>query len=305
MKKLLFTLALILFCTSYGKAQNCDSIAQSIVEQIKNYSPNDLLPYYDKESNNWGLMSKKGKILTQPLYYFPAAFDPDYHIYSDICDITIMGKDYTYEAGFTEIMMAMGPANQQDPNIKGFTTVNKVNRVTGNTWYEIDKFSSRFNDVYYPFERGGKSYATAVLAENGKRGIIDKDGNVLIDFKYKSLDFIKNYKDDKQFWFYYEDDNGVRGFVNDKGETKLADELLSYADGIFSLQTNDKQWGVLDLRNLTWAIKPQAELQLERLVLVGQDLENKNCYAVVNTKDGEKYLIDMRKKAYKAKIVKK
>jgi len=49
------------------QAQDCDSIARSIVEKIKDYSPDELLPYYDKESQKWGLMSKDGKVLTQPI----------------------------------------------------------------------------------------------------------------------------------------------------------------------------------------------------------------------------------------------
>ncbi len=46
-------------------------IARHIVENIKKYSPDDLLPYYDKVSQQWSLMSKAGKILTNPIKEYP------------------------------------------------------------------------------------------------------------------------------------------------------------------------------------------------------------------------------------------
>lgn len=302
MKKAIILLLLSLSVAAV-QAQNCDSIAQSIVAKINGYSPDDLLPYYDKESDTWGLMSKKGKILTQPLDFFAwgIVFNSNARFYYDNCEITINGKNYTYETReiIRALIAGMEPYVDADinPNIKGF----KVEKEENSTYYRVSEHSNLYKDVFNQFKYNEKWYAYAKLAENNILGVIDEDGNIVIDFKYKSLNFIENYKDKSQCWFYFENEEGKRGFINTNGETKLYGELFSYVtNATYNVQKNKEKSGILDLRTLEWTIKPQEKLKFESIISIGQDTENQTYYVVVADGD-EKYIIDMNKKAYKPK----
>jgi len=302
MKKIVILLA-ISFCAISLQAQNCDSIAQSIVERIKNYSPDNLLPYYGKESEKWGLMSKDGKILTQPLARFPSdiIFNPNLHLAlyekEGFCSIKIYGSDYSYEVDEKEhdiSVMTIDLPIRANPNINGFTT-------SGNSTY-INAYSSRYKDLSNnAFMHNGRLYAMAQLAENNKHGIIDQEGNPLphFDFKYNSLYIIKKDKNQSQLWFYFEEETGKKGFINIGGKRKLYGKLLSPVYGsTYDCQSNEEKTGVVDLRTLEWVIKPQKNFRMGDIIRIGQKEENSTYYIVVYQGD-ERFLIDMRKKIYK------
>ena len=305
MKKIIILLLFSLSVVAM-RAQNCDSVAQSIVAKIKGYSPDDLLPYYDKESDKWGIMSKDGKILTQAIAPYPhyVIFNPnlEWTIYEGInCSITILGRDYSYKVeGTIEVFaVAMHDADINpniSSNIKGFKVDERE---------EISEHSNQYERVAFPFKYNEKWYAYAKLAKNNKWGVIDEDGDILVDFKYKSLDFIKNYNDKSQCWFYFENEEEKRGFINIEGQTKLYGELLfpifiSQTYNSYNIQEDEEKSGILDLRTLEWTIKPQEKLKFEEVISIGQDTENLTYYVVVADGD-EKYVIDMNQKAYKPK----
>jgi len=300
MKKRTFLL-LIVFCTISLQAQKCDSIARHIVENIKNYLPDDLLPYYDKTSNEWGLMSKDGKILTQPIQEYPSeiTFNPDFKciLWSKWCSILINRKDYSYVAvDSTEEHAQVIPRTNNNPSFHGFKTYENSKTIS-----EYSNRYTQINDNAFIYNK--KLYAIAQFAENKKYGAIDQEGNPLpfLDFKFKSLNLVREYKNKTQFWFYFEDEKGQKGFINTKGETQFYGQLLSYVfgSGFYDVQNSEKQSGVLNLRTLKWTIKPQEKLKIENTIItIGQDKENFTYYVVVSEGD-EKYLIDMRKKVYK------
>ena len=295
-------LLVISFCAISLQAQNCDSIAKSIVEKIKNYSPDDLLPYYDK-GQGWGLMSKNGKILTSTLGLGvdEIVFNSNAHFYYDDCEIIITGKDYSFEKKktYTSIVIEEGEDVYINRHIKGFEVKREINTLENKIDYLVREYSNQYERVFSPFEYNEKWYAYAKLVGNDKLGIIDREGNIIIDFKYKSLNFIESYKDKSQCWFYFETENGERGFINTEGQTKLYGKLLSYVGGYtYSLQKNNEKSGILDLRTLEWTIKPQKKLKFENVISIGQNTENMIYYVVVSKAD-DKYVIDMQKKAYR------
>ncbi|MDR1761309.1 MAG: hypothetical protein LBR55_02550 [Bacteroidales bacterium] len=300
MRKIIVLLVISFWAISL-QAQECDSLARHIVGNIKNYSPDDLLPYYDKELKEWGLMSKRGKILTLPIADYPndITFSPNFNLrlWNKWCEISINGSDYSYKTDNPEDIVGVA-ADPKNSNLTGFKTYTNSN--------QIREYSSHYNQIgYQTFLHNEKRHTTAQLVETKKYGIIDQDGNTLsnFDFKYKSLSLVLNYKDTTQLWFYFEDEEGKRGFVNIEGKTKLYGQLLSSVDTYYthSVQKSEEKFGIIDLRTLKWAIKPQKKFTIEnRIIEIGQNNENFTYYAVVSNGD-EKFLIDMRKKVYKPK----
>ena len=301
MKKIMFLALAVLGCSVHSHAQNCDSIARvDIIDKIKNYSPEDILPYYDKDSRMWGYMTKEGKILTKPLWVpYSLLFNPDVFVFYENCEITIKGGDYTFyaEPSFSRVFDGEWCCNPKLIN-KGFevdTTTNKVIAI-----------ASKYNN-YTAFKYQGKYYAIVRLKSTGKYGIIDREGNALsnFNFKYGDLSFNEYYKDKNQLWFYFDDGKGNSGFKNMEGEVKFHNQLLSspYSNGYkqYSLQDNGRrQSGIFDLENLDWIIKPQSEVRYTDIVHVGLDPEKQTVY-IVTEKGEDKYLIDLQGREYKPK----
>ena len=300
MKKIIFLVLAVLGCNLHSHAQNCDSIARvEIIDKIKNYSPEDLLPYYDKDSRMWGYMTKEGKILTKPLHYSPYAFpfNPN-AFFSGGCQITIYGKDYSFNT-------TSGPVDQPAPQTK-LKTINKGFEVDTTMDDIVSVIAPKYDGIAYPvFKYQGKYYAIVELKSTGKIGIIDQEENIIpnFDFKYRILDLNEYYKDKKQLWFYFEDENENTGLKNLKGEVKFYNQLLSlpyYGYEQYSLQKDEKQSGIFDLKKLKWIIKPQSEVRYTDIVHVGLDPEKQTVYFVIE-KGEDKYLIDLQGREYKPK----
>ena len=290
-------------------AQNCDSIAKAdIIDKIKNYSPDDLLIYYDKDSRMWGYMTKDGKILTKPLshFYFNPAIDKTFSYFD--CTVTINVKDYssTIEPQDMALQQMEGrlltkPSNSIKQGFEIDTTTNDITAIA--TKYEKD-FS------YQTFRYQGKYYAVMQLDSTNKYGIIDQAGNTLpnFDFKYKYLITDTCYKDKSQLWIYFDDGNGNTGFKNTKGEVKFYNQLLSpflplyniYSYEQYNLQNNEKQSGVFDFANLQWAIKPQSEVKYIDIISVGSNPQKQTGY-IITRKDDDMYLTDLQGNVYKPK----
>jgi len=288
---------------------DCNAEAKNFVAKIKKYSPDNLLPYYDKASKKWGFMTKYGKILTEPLTHNPSDFNINIHnrfyLYNhNGCDISIDLNDYTYRI---DNVNSIVDGQRNNALLKGFTIRTVANTNEVNQDAEIATYSNIYHKIDKPVMYNGKWYAV-VTSGNWKRGIIDQDGNTLpnFDFQYNSLFLLTDYKgeNNNQHWFYFEDAAKNKGFINLEGETKLKNELLSSCsikDYPYSLQSGGGKSGVFDLRTLTWTIEPQTEFKnFERVLKIGQSYDAITYYIVVS--DGEeKYLIDINKNIYKPK----
>jgi len=337
MKKVALIISLVIsLCAISLQAQDCNDIATSIISKIKKYSTNNLLPYYDKVTKKWGFMSKEGEILTQPLTYHCFNININYtfdiYYYKECYIISINLKDLSFTTKkldkndkIMEEDITISERKRDDllecptlpPLLKGFTIekVEYVNKKTGEVSQktEISDFSRIYWSICDPIMYNDKWYALVTLKSSDKKAIIDQDGNPLqnFDFKYKSLELLhRGYKgeDNNQYWFYFEDEIGNNGFINLEGDTKLKNELLSsYHSGSreynypYYIQENTEKLGVLDLRTLTWTIKPQTEFRsfndFVKVVISDDDITH---YVVVSDND-DKYLIDMNKKVYKPK----
>jgi hypothetical protein len=184
----------------------------------------------------------------------------------------------------------------------------------------ITHFSDIYNraqpalfNIHGPFVINGKYYA---VAEKGDAsGVIDEDGNSLKGFDFVHHELVFNSRTtDGDVWFYYEEKNGQRGFINHKGKKKLAGQLYDYPFSSmdlfnFGVQENDKSFGVVDLQKMEWVIKPQS-LPIIRIkgtttAACKKDTEDRkdmiDVYFLVSERGKEPYYIDRNMKAYKPK----
>lgn len=333
MKHCIF-LFLLFINYSILNAQNCKSIGQNLVNKIKKTNYKDILPYYDSSVKKWGLMNKQGKALIEPVvesaFFFESNKNNSYNIHDyKGCTVYINYKDMSFETNkyikpnyddsyVTEATYAYSSDYQSSTtaddtySFRGFSveTRSSINLDNGEVkkYGEITSFSRRFNDVKSPFYYKDKWYATATLKHSSKVGIIDQDGESLqhFDFNFTKLKPLRYYKGENknERWYYFEDKDGNRGFVNVLGETKMVGDLLSYCSfytEYHCIQKNEEASGVLDLRSLEWVIKPQNDIKLDEILRLG-DYGYENCSFYVIAKEGdEQYLVDFKLKKYKLK----
>jgi hypothetical protein len=178
-----------------------------------------------------------------------------------------------------------------------------------------NRVEPQFFNIDGPILIDGKYYAVAEKGEAS--GVIDEEGNPLpgFDFVHKQLVWNRA-ASGRDTWFYYEDNEGNKGFINHKRQTKLAGELLAYVfqgGNMFDygIQEGKDSFGVVDIQKMEWVIKPQ------RLYIRGADGTTKaackkytgeredmiDVYFMVYDKgaDPEEYYIDRNMKAYKPK----
>ena len=110
----------------------------------------------------------------------------------------------------------------------------------------------------------------AIVKKGDHLGLIDIEGNVYptMGFEFKSL-YHNYYSKGTTQWFFYEKDNGERGFMSDAGQFKLKGELLSgfYGSDIENNgligQRNDKVMGVVNLETMEWEVRPQEQILVD------------------------------------------
>lgn len=323
--KNIFIILLLFIIQSYSNAQDCQSLGKNILNKIKSTDYKELIPYYDSKEKKWGLMNKKGEVLTKPLvesvFTFNINISNMYYLDNYCgCDIELNYRKKTFNAQKTQTL------NEQSYSINGIENltvekfdingfkvedISEINldngKITGVTKAgNISKFSSRFKQVKNLFYFQDKWYAVATLKNNSQMGIIDENGEPFsqFDFNYynlKMLDFYKGSNND-EIWFYYDDLSHNKGFINLEGKTILKGELLSeclFYKNIYTVQKNEEKSGVLDLRNLTWIIKPQKEIKIEHGIELGEYGDNNSDYYVIVYEGKEKYLVDLKLNKYK------
>ena len=321
MKKII-TVILISIYSLNLQSQDCNLIAKKIIQKIRLYQTDELLTYYDKVSKKWGFMSKKGEILTQPLCMEASNFESDnetFYLYNySNCVIKIDLKKFTYKTNRVEKNIENYYTPYTSTNIvmdsifKGFKVQvsQSIDLKNGeiNKFGDITSYSNYYSEVNDLFYYKNKFYAVATLTKNKTKGIIDEEGNIIngFDFKFKSIKLLEYYKgeDKNEPWFYFENNEQVKGFINLEGSTILKDEILShcnYSFDYYSIQKNEDKSGLLDLRTLKWVIKPQTKLKFESIFEINKDYNNRFFYIEVS-KDSDKFLIDLDSNEYKPVI---
>ena len=252
------------------KLENQPRVMAKKFAAIKGKDPAALIPF--KLNDLWGYLDKKSlKVLVRPEFTSLSFMNG---CAEAVCyDGTALWIDPTGELmevvhrdhGYPDLAIAAlddtegpFPISSAD-GFKGFK-MNEKKEIT------------HFSDIYHrvtpamfnisgPYLINGKYYAIA--DKDDASGVIDEEGNSLpgFDFVHRHLTMNSRSKDGDT-WFYYEDMNGKKGFMNSSGKKKLEGELLDYAFMSnnrfdYGLQRGKDTYGIIDLRTMEWVIKPQ------------------------------------------------
>jgi hypothetical protein len=236
--------------------------------KIKRRDPQTLIPF--SKNKLWGYLDKNTREVVVSPEFAELGFMSDctYARYKDETALKISARGEVLEIiprqrRRTDMEIAVeaddhvGPKAVSGANgFKGFT-LDKKNRIT--TFSDIYEYDCRVCDkIWGPYMINGKWYAT--VSKEKHWGLIDMEGNVhpIIDFQFKDLYYVAD-----PHWFYYEKHDGERGFMNEKGEVKLKNELINsfYPLSIKTLhlvgQSDGKQSGVINMETMEWELRPQ------------------------------------------------
>jgi hypothetical protein len=291
-----------------------------LFSKIKSVKYFELIPF--QQNGNWGYVDKNTlKVVVQPVFktlgFMSDCTEANYRDYTSIqikSDGTISIK-YPKHSNDSDESMIMdirvedeGPQPSYDTNFKGFKMNDQGEIIYFSSIY--DRYQPAFFNISGPYKINGVYYAVAHKA--GRSGVIDQEGNPLPLFDFVHHELVHNYsRPDGETWFYYKEESGKGGFVSEKGETRLAGELIGYpfysSDVLdYNIQSDQKQWGILDKKNMTWVIRPQS-LPIKA---IGYSYQG-NCQTLSAEnaielyfliRDGDSaYYIDKNMKAYKPK----
>jgi len=254
--------------------ENLEKEIENHFYKIKSVGSTNLIPF--KKNDFWGYVDRNSlRVIVRPVFRELTFMGSCTKVlYKDNTGIHIdsLGKiqkiDYPEREDLGDIGVVFEMASEDDlgptpinkNDFKGFT-LNEKNEITH--FSDIyNRYTPKFFNISGPFLINGKYYA---IAHKEKRsGVIDQEGNPLPSFDFVHAELVKNLEDAQEnIWFYYNDDSGKGGFINEKGETKLAGELISYPFQSnmvfgFGIQSNEQLSGVLDRNKMEWVIKPQS-----------------------------------------------
>lgn len=318
-KKLIAVFSFILVNT-YAQ-NNCDEVLQTqIVDKIKPYSSNNLVPYYSKEADLWGFLDKNSKkAVTEPIMQNESFFNPSTRFYfknsttDKTCTAELSGSNERYKVSTVE--------NYQVYDSPGLKSVSAIVNFTDKIKNDIDGFEvdslgnlTYFNAKFYNHKENkpnihsikffkGKYYAVTSFENEGIKtySVIDQYGNIMENFKnLKHFPQVKfSYEDDQKLWFLIKQDEKSYCFQS-LIENKKIENITSYpyyldynnnTVGYSIVQQNDKD-GLLDLTTMKWKIKPSAKNDFVFLYYASLDDIN-----IVSEKITTKKIQENRKKA--------
>ena len=284
MKKIYILLFSIISSFSFSQDKICvDNLQAKIIDNIKMYPSNQLLPYYSDDMQKWGYFHKtSGKKLTEPLMDHINLFNPSTRFYfncqnySECCTVELMGSAQNYSVLKAERYFegkgdgSFGIATHRNAKQKIKEGLNgfEVDAKGELTFYN-PKFYDPINDVAgiddIVFLKG-KYYATAIFVKDGKKAysVIDQEGKSVKGFEnlnYYPQQKLK-YSDDNNVWYFIAaqgDHYELKSLFGNKkfdGITRI-DEWNYYdrAFGYVIVEFGNKK-GLLDLVSMKWKIKP-------------------------------------------------
>lgn len=332
MQKMIFALC---FCTalSFGvAAQNDFKAIVAEFQALKDSAFTQLVPYH--KDGLWGYMLKDGKqIVTPPLFR-------DYSFGGDCLRLTLqdgtevllkrdpLTKELMVKA-HDFLLMEPPPSGRRHSGSKakfdytegfhGFRVDENgvITAVSG----DYDENEIVFSDigspasvvtVYGPFEMKGVKYAA--LKKGSKAGVISETGEVLeaLPFSFRSLQPVMEFKG-QGAWFYFEDAQGEKGYINMLGERKFEDtydRIWKLEDSApFAVVKKGNRQGVIDLRSMNWILEPGIHIvkSVEATsynggcawILKGRLKRVMDYYLLIEQEKGFQYFVDTTGAAYK------
>jgi hypothetical protein len=273
----------------YAQEMSCkQKVNKLLVDKIKSYKSNDLIPYYSEKDNKWGFFHRitKQKI-TKPILRDAVFFRPQLNLYYDLetngkengCKATILGSKEKYQIIKVEESDYRIYSEQYKPEYKE-PYINFINdNITGFQVNEIGKityFNSKFYNAlekkpfFGEFAIKFKTKYYAIISQknndnNYSYSIIDQNGNTMPGFEnlknYPESKF--SYKDEDDLWFLIGLGNEkfkFKSLINNKELNEIFDYPYNWYNfsqtiGYAILKVN-KVSGLIDLTTMQWKIKP-------------------------------------------------
>lgn len=294
-RKLSFA-ALLIFNVTFSQGNYNDSIKKIIEKdfaEIETTEFKNLVPFHTSEGMGY-LNSIDNKVVLKPTYSSLDFSKPNLkgRYASVFFEIDSKSKEIKiFDDNFMIMGMGLGSGsseeNKKDSSVsKGFTVDIDNNK--------IYSYSSSYSSEPYLFLYKKNYYA--IVEKDGKYAVVRRNGEPLknLDFDYFSL--VKYDIGNDETWFKYKTIANEEGFVSINGEKRLVNNLIKdgrgRTEGFFnfidtessittkyygySIESNNELYGVFDLINMEWLIKPQKKFKIIDLDYSAQEPLSEN-----------------------------
>ena len=291
MKNYLLGLCSFLSVAVWAQNRSCEEKAKTLlINKIKDYPSNQLIPYYSEKDGMWGYFDRKSKRkITEPVLREADFFHPHIHLYFSLetngqengCTGKIMGSKESYRLeNFYESDYQIYEAMMPPESMVKKTFKDKVNNLVNG--FEVDEkgkltsFNPKFYNeqkdqpnIYDIFQFKGEHYAIVSFKDNNGSfyQVINQKGETFSGFeKLKNYPHRKqSYTHEEDLWFLIETTENQHIFKSLFEGKQFADtfdntnnwENFGQTIGYAIMSTNNKK-GVLDLTTMKWKVKPKA-----------------------------------------------
>ena len=289
MKKNIFFILVLWSTNIFSQEMSCEEKVQTmLINKIKPYKSNELIPYYSEENDKWGLFHKiTKKKVTDPVLHDGYFFTPNLNFYYSLSTSSndyedgCHGKITGSTKGYTIISTEKSPRNSEIMQMPyKQEMISNKHRVKENiAGFEVDANGnvSNFNPKFYDAENDNhllfnvfnfqnKYYAVAKKVTNKKSyfNIINQQGETFAHLE--NLEFYPDrkqiYSKDKDVWFLVQTSENHYAFISLKGK-KLKETFnecynwrLDQQNFAYAIMKTNNGNGILDLVSMKWKIKP-------------------------------------------------
>ena len=195
-----------------------------------------------EEDGIWRIIDSTGKPINNYLYEY-------YYISAVTCDRFLV-FDNNENYGYLDIEgnLVIGSMVNKEPAYSDITSTcaeNLYNVLEQDHFYLIDGDGKKVNDDYYDSNVIFFNSDYATICKDGKYGVINKNGEIVIDAKYENIETIS---DTNEYIIYSE--NEKYGVLDITGNVKIEptyDDLLGPFVGNYFIAKKDSKFGVIDI----------------------------------------------------------
>ena len=289
MKKIILISCLLFLSNLHSQELTCEQkVKKFLIDKIKKYKSDELIPYYSKKENKWGFFDMKSKIkVTKPIFSHGYFFNPSLYIYYDLdtngkengCDGKISGSNSNFKIidlkeSIYELFSESTPtfiidySSYVDNSTSGFE-VNSNNKII--------KFNSKFynNETSIPIDLNpiylkGNFYTVInyKIKDISTFSIINQSGETVSGFENSSR---KLYPVNL-----FSDSDDILILIQNPNNTYTLKSLLKNLDLIenindsftgdnnikelgYSLLKINNEMGIFDFTTMNWKIKPDSK----------------------------------------------
>jgi len=285
-KKILVCLVLaqgLLLCAQENEYQK--KAQEIVINPIKEYASNELIPYYASKDQKWGYMDRNSKKkLTKPFTSEPLFFHPNLELslfQRELTDLdsygTIKGSTFNYDSSDFGKIRLMEPEIDCIDRSKTDDSHLLKESIAG---FEVDNQGelSAIGAAYFDSELKKKTIIELIVFQNQYRAIINhhkndtstysiinQEGETIKGFEHITAypETVTRYTAQKDVWMYVKEGDKfkIKGLFSGEEKGVFDDEFhngsyKNYSGLGYTIARMNGQDGVLDLLTMEWKIKP-------------------------------------------------